>query len=667
MNLLVDHHLRDHAVGYALLQVKHDAELRERKRVVVRRVGEEVGAKRLALDLILQHILHFLSGVLARNEVPNVHLVEDKVRAPLPIARCEGLGRGEHVIAHVLGWASEHLAVEKVHILPEVARDDARPFAELLGGHVWHFEQHGGGEVAPLEQLEVDVHVVWRLPAALGLLLLRVLVRVAHRLDTLCEQLLVARRADVREALVRLEDEAEAERAEAEHDHGAIEEDLGGHVRVPDVLLQVRHEEQIARIVEPVVKRVVSDVAEHGARACAVIAMLVDDAVAKLLDQHGLVLEHCVDRRLAAHGRRMEGLRLDFGAERRRWTKASRVEVSVLAPLLGELLGLEHGLGDRVVLVVGVLDAEQRHDSSLPHIAHALVVLLRGRAEMRELGLHAEASHVLGRVRVDRDERLCVLLLEALDEGDEVPDDLDRVLVFAVAVALGLLGWLLLLFRQVLERTLLREDHVGHVVLAEHAEHKVFLRVQDVHDAREVVVARAPRLEVEVRVHVALRVEVGRDKVEEGRDLDLGAETARGAGEHREVAVDLARVHVAPAALRDDLGDLAAELARSDVLSDGVGRGLSLLHLLLGLLLELLLGALRLGRLLLRGVFAHSRVSHGVDLEPLGAALQRRVHAAVVAVRVGRRVALPLVRVHLVERLLLLGLILGSVRVRVGR
>jgi len=44
---------------------------------------------------------------------------------------------------------------------------------QVLTGHVRYLEEHGGDKVDTLEQLEVDVHVVWHLTALLNLLLLR--------------------------------------------------------------------------------------------------------------------------------------------------------------------------------------------------------------------------------------------------------------------------------------------------------------------------------------------------------------------------------------------------------------------------------------------------------------------------------------------------------------
>lgn len=74
-----------------------------------------------------------------------------------------------------------HLAVEDVHVPPEVLGHD--PPAELrrLLRHVGHLQQHGAREVAAFQQVEVDVHVVRSLPSPLRLLLLGVLVLFLFR------------------------------------------------------------------------------------------------------------------------------------------------------------------------------------------------------------------------------------------------------------------------------------------------------------------------------------------------------------------------------------------------------------------------------------------------------------------------------------------------------
>lgn len=71
-------------------------------------------------------------------------------------------------------------------------------------------------------------------------------------------------------------DQPLAERAKAESHHHPIVQDLRRDVGLADVILEVAHEEQVAGWVEAVVEGVVGDVAEHGARAAAVVAVLVN-------------------------------------------------------------------------------------------------------------------------------------------------------------------------------------------------------------------------------------------------------------------------------------------------------------------------------------------------------------------------------------------------------
>ena len=63
-------------------------------------------------------------------------------------------------------------------------------------------------------------------------------------------------------------------------------------------------------------------------------------------------------------------------------------------------------------------------------------------------------------------------------------------------------------------------------------------------------------------------VEEGRHQVEQGWDLDVGAELAGCRREHCEVALDLLRVCVSAAAPRDNLDDLSLKLWLGDVISD---------------------------------------------------------------------------------------------------
>lgn len=69
-----------------------------------------------------------------------------------------------------------YLTVEDVDVAAKVLGHDPPAQLGRLLRHVGHLQEHGAREVAALEEVEVDVHVVRSLPSALGLLLLRVLV-----------------------------------------------------------------------------------------------------------------------------------------------------------------------------------------------------------------------------------------------------------------------------------------------------------------------------------------------------------------------------------------------------------------------------------------------------------------------------------------------------------
>lgn len=69
-----------------------------------------------------------------------------------------------------------YLVVKEIDVAAEVLGHDAPAQFRRLLGHVRHLEEHRARQVAALQQVEVDVHVVRGLPSALRLLLLRVLV-----------------------------------------------------------------------------------------------------------------------------------------------------------------------------------------------------------------------------------------------------------------------------------------------------------------------------------------------------------------------------------------------------------------------------------------------------------------------------------------------------------
>mmetsp|Transcript_51455 Transcript_51455/g.117054 ORF Transcript_51455/g.117054 Transcript_51455/m.117054 type:complete len:897 (-) Transcript_51455:171-2861(-) len=640
VQLVVDHHLGNDALGHALLQVEHAAELVERQGVVVDRVGEEVSAQSLRLDLGAHHLLDPRRHALARDEVPHVEVVQDERRALLPVARHERLGRHQHMVPRVLRRPAEHLPMHEVHVLPEVARDVPRPVRSLLGGHIGHLEEHRADEVARLKQVLVDVHVVWGLPPTLRLFLLGVFVAVAHGLHPLGQQLLDPRGADLHQAGVRVPDQPLAEGAEAQEDHGAVEEDLGGHVGVGDGLLQVAHQQEVARLVEAVVQRVVGDVAQHGPRARPRVPVHVDEPRADALEEsrHVLRLER---HRGLARGRGR--VRLGRVGTRGLGAEAARVQRLVLAELVLEGLRLGHAVRDAVVLVVHVLDGHERRRRRRLEVAGPLVVAGDPFGEAHELVLEAEPLHVLLGVGVDLLQRLGVLLVQPRHQAVEAAHDAHhRTALLGLALGLvALLG---------LDLALPGEDHVSDVVGRHRAEGEGGVRLEHLHGPREVLVALAPVSEGEEVVHVAHRVQVGRHQVEQHRHLHVGPEPTRRQRKLRQVPDHLARVDATAAALGHDLHHLLVELGLGDVHGDLEG-GLARGHRLL-LLWDLGLA---------RGHHPLHLLLHldCVHLEPLGATREPRVRAPLLIARAVRvRVTVPLIAVG-VASLGLLGLGLG--------
>lgn len=72
-----------------------------------------------------------------------------------------------------------------------------------------------------------------------------------------------------------LVDQPLPERTQPQRHHHAVVQDLRRYVRLADVVLKVAHEQQVAGRVKAVVESVVRDVAQHGARAAAVVSVLV--------------------------------------------------------------------------------------------------------------------------------------------------------------------------------------------------------------------------------------------------------------------------------------------------------------------------------------------------------------------------------------------------------
>mmetsp|Transcript_71206 Transcript_71206/g.190099 ORF Transcript_71206/g.190099 Transcript_71206/m.190099 type:complete len:436 (-) Transcript_71206:711-2018(-) len=245
-----------------------------------------------------------------------------------------------------------------------------------------------------LDKVQVEVHVVGRLAPPLRTLLLRRLLRsVPLHHKPLGQQLLeLVVGAQLVEAGVRLRHQPVAERAEAQLGHGAVEEDLGlDRVGLVDAVLQVAHEQHVARSQEAVVQRMVIHVAQHGARAQAVVAVAVDPG--RELCHEGVAVG-CAVAALRRHARR-----------------------------------LGH---QRVVLVVDVLQAPHRQPRRHASLAGPRVVVLH---ELRELKEGCDVEQPLdevGRVVVQQPQAEVQLVVETLHERNQVRCHLDPFLLLEV-------------------------------------------------------------------------------------------------------------------------------------------------------------------------------------------------------------------------------------------
>jgi len=120
--------------------------------------------------------------------------------------------------------------------------------------------------VGRFNEVNVELLVVRGLPPPLGLLLLGVPVVVPVLVEALGEKFPKAAARDIREAVEGIPDPALAERTKSKGDHHAVEENhVGDVVTVRDRVLELRHEQQIAALLKPVVYGVVSDVAQDRA------------------------------------------------------------------------------------------------------------------------------------------------------------------------------------------------------------------------------------------------------------------------------------------------------------------------------------------------------------------------------------------------------------------
>eukprot|EP00128_Syssomonas_multiformis_P005581 Colp12_sorted_trinity150504_noHs@6989 len=332
--------------------------------------------------------------------------------------------------------------------------------------------------------------------------------------------------ADVVEARVRLSDVAVAEGAEADLDHSAVEEDLGGHVTAVDRLLEVGHEHLVTCLDPLVVERVVVHVAEHGTCADTARGVVGVDEAAQLLH----------------HFARVGDLRGNHRG--------------------GVVLVLVEAEDLVVDLVVHVLHSAEVHSAQITSVAHSLQELLRLLDRLHKRLLVLETLNVAGGVGVDGLEGLGELVIKTLNKGHNVAAHDERASVVQDV---------LLLLRDALHESELL------AVLGEETQ-KLVHRVH----------AALPVDDAHMGGDVGVEVEEGGDEVEE--DLDVQAHTnIVGCCDLPQLLQDLNLLETVSALLAtqsDDLSQLVVNESRGDlsVLSE---QGLLLLDCLWLLLLLL--------------------------------------------------------------------------------
>mmetsp|Transcript_20933 Transcript_20933/g.44167 ORF Transcript_20933/g.44167 Transcript_20933/m.44167 type:complete len:216 (+) Transcript_20933:479-1126(+) len=212
-------------MDFILAHFKHFAKLIVRKRVILRREREEIGAEATLFDVLCQHGSNLIASVFTCNKVPNFQRIE-KLRTSLPISLHQGLSGGHDKVSCLFRRTSEHLTIINIMILAERARNHtcATILVNTSGRHVGYFEEHGANEMTRLQQVQVDVLMVGDLPSLLCLFLFGALVAESTSGDALREEFTDSARTNVREALVGIPDFAKAEGSQAKSYHSTVEQ-----------------------------------------------------------------------------------------------------------------------------------------------------------------------------------------------------------------------------------------------------------------------------------------------------------------------------------------------------------------------------------------------------------------------------------------------------------
>ena len=158
----------------------------------------------------------------------------------------------------------EDLPIGKVQEPPERFRYRlAFLFLRIDASQQRNLNQHARDQERGLEKLSVDVHVERKLTLSFGLLLIRGENLEPLLVNALSEQLLDALSGeDLLEGGLCFFDQAAPKRAQTKLNDGAVVQDLGDNIGGVDRLLEVGHEQHVARGVEVVVKSVMEYMTE---------------------------------------------------------------------------------------------------------------------------------------------------------------------------------------------------------------------------------------------------------------------------------------------------------------------------------------------------------------------------------------------------------------------
>jgi hypothetical protein len=170
------------------------------------------------------------------------------------------------VVSGVLRWAGENLTFMVLeHTSVGLADDPLLNIGRRASlCEERYFEKHAAGKVDTLQELEVDVHVEWKLALSLKTLLLwgNLVVSLDH--DTLSEELLLTTTAaDLLESSLCFVNQTSSKGAETNLDKSSVEENLTVDVEGVDGFLQMGHKHHITGLIVVVVKSEEVNLAKH--------------------------------------------------------------------------------------------------------------------------------------------------------------------------------------------------------------------------------------------------------------------------------------------------------------------------------------------------------------------------------------------------------------------